>query len=1255
MKSYNQLIKEIEKPKEPQVVDISQVIALQEGLPVSIVRKGIKQGQLKINNKPIFINEIIYRSETIVTFRGQEVKVPDDNQFSRLDKFIKKVLNALNVTDSSNIPAESKLPFCCYLMEYFSHHSYDQSNIQESTFTDLIFHELEALYKDHFKETEKSKIPRRKEITDFFIKCRTDKLRELMGLVESLTNGVYNTYLYKFLQDYNRIIINSSFTFCIAPLISNSILSRSSIESLIKPIQDAPSKEEVEDKFNHWEKYKEIYSNYIALIDDSNSIQQKVFQPLVSHLFSLFKKECETIDIKYASIDVQPSPRRYNFDSSIRSNFDLLFTIKNIGEGLAREVHICPINDSFIFDKFPVGILKPDETRNVTIASQISATNFEPTIKLKVTWLNTSNQFEESFKEIRFQLQSTNVPWDELEKNKPYTIQEIEEKEKLYGRDEILNELKTNIYSNKIESFKIWGQKRVGKSSIVKTLKTMLDDDEKIIVVWRRISGLKNIDPEKTLNSLGTSLCSEIFEEIDKKIKNVNDRERLRSVEVPEFDGSLYPLEGYIKRLRKIDATLKFIFILDEFDGINEEFFLPGKLGDTLSQNMGKGLNESNYVGFLLVGSENMHLLDRQSMNYNNFKEIEVDTFDKETQFNSFKNIIIGPVNPFINYSNEAIELIFSVTSGNPYFANLICSHIFKICSRNKDSEVDFQIASKAISTIVNSSQKSHFDHFWSDGISEESNIKKERKTDIRRRILVGYSFAFYQNNQFPDRSEIIKNFRKPLEYNVENYEIENTINEFYNRKIFYDEGKSTVRIKPSLLESWLCGPGRTLMIEGISDLEALQREKQLEQEYTLKPEEIKRISESYRYRGHKIGIPIIEKYFNQFGSPIEQRRIFKIIDSIYYLSKEEVINFFKREQRNFFIRSEFKLKMGAKTLVREGIELYSFPETMEENIAIIESFKIISHIRSTKTLKDIRNNKDAWRQSESEDIIIFDSVIDDFSKVSNDLQVFLDDKSIRLKVPVKLVTLIITANAKADLIKATSMFPNFKLIHFKEIEENKIKPFIETTKMFETEEEAGYAYSEIRKHFQYFDRNSTNILLEEICPGKSLPILWCNFNNFFPLFPNEYARYQTLDETKYKEDLRTRLFHANTELSQALNAFIVNFLKESALRDGKQDWFHVDYIPPKVLTEVSNKWIEESQQAPKESYFSFIHYKEIIKKNKDIASVFQIGHDGLSWCDKLNILRRDPAHPEKPPPPLEDVEYFEKIKGDLLRKMKRT
>lgn len=1240
-------------------IDISKPISSQLEMPLPIVKRGIKQGQLTINNKPFHFPEIILRPGTIIKFQKIVIDLTEFYSDNEFDSFVNFVLNELNETAVTDIRISQKKPFCCFILAFFANNQLEEVVESKSLELDKTINELESFFKDYFRDSKDSKIPRRKELIETLINYRVESFNELNGIVTNLIDGIFSHSLYKFLQEYSRVINKNNFQHIIAPLLSSSLYSRAAIDSLIKPIHDSQNISEIDEKFIHFEAHKDLFVSYLKLIDEGNPIHTRIFKKIGDYFYTLLKQECQTTEIKSAEVVIKPSIRKYNFQNLEREYYDLLLIANNDGQGLARDVIISSKSDVFQFDDFNIGILKPEEKREISISSKIANPIAQPILKLQCAWVDgTGNQRNKSFK-LTFDVQNTEIPWSELEKRKPYTIQEIEEKDKLYGRDEILRELEQNILSDKIESYKIWGQKRVGKSSIVKTLRSLFDEKEHIIVVWRSIAGLKNTDPLLTLNTLGESLCSEIFEEIDKKVSSSLERERLRSVQVPEFYGSLLPLEDYIKKLKRIESKLRFVFILDEFDRINEEFFLPGTFGDTFSLNIGKGLNSLSYVGFVLVGSENMHLLDRQEMNYNNFQNREVDTFDKRYEYESFRKIIVSPVLNYIIYSNDSIEKIYEVTNGNPYFANLICSNIFKICSKLKDNEVDIHIANNAIKMIVESSQKSHFEHFWGDGITEDSNVKKERKADIRRRLLVSYSFCFFQSKSYPKKEDLIRSFKKPLEYNVESYEIENSVTEFFNRKIFYENMDNCIRIKPSIFESWLCGPGRTLMIEGISDLEALQREKQLEAEHILKQNELQRLSDNFPFKGENIKVNTFMQYFNQFGDPFAQRRIYFIVDNLLYISKNEIVEFFRLEQKNIFKKSELSIKSGVKSPRRDNVEIYSFPDTLQENMEIFESFKLINLIRTTKTLKDIRQNKDAWKQSESDDIIIFESVIDNFSSIQNDLLQFFDEKMLREKIPIKLVSLIITSKAKADLIKATSGFQNFKLIHFKEIEESKIKPFIDTTELFESVDEISYAFSEVRKHFPETNKESLNVLFESHCPGKSIPILWHSKGQFKSIFSNPYGVTTSLHSNDDGESYRDRVYNATREFIQTVNPFLIRYLHKKASHEnipGDENWFRTDYIPASCIKSITDKWTAEGCTSPKESYFDLIDYKEVIKKNKELMPTFEIkakgGGNGLEWIDTINAIRRTAAHQEKPPPTLEQTIFFEQRKDEILKRI---
>ena len=159
----------------------------------------------------------------------------------------------------------------------------------------------------------------------------------------------------------------------------------------------------------------------------------------------------------------------------------------------------------------------------------------------------------------------------------------------------------------------------------------------------------------------------------------------------------------------------------------------------------------------------------------------------------------------------------------------------------------------------------------------------------------------------------------------------------------------------------------------------------------------------------------------------------------------------------------------------------------------------------------------------------------------------------------------------KADLISATSSFSNFKLISLKEVEETKIKPFMQGTELFENIEEANQALFEVRNHFPNISKDSLLVLFEDFCPSKSCPCLWHLSNNFYPLFLNEVGILEEINsEINQEENRRTRIYHANTKLSQALNKFIIDHLKDKAKQNNNDEWFHTDYIPKKIMSEVT-------------------------------------------------------------------------------------
>ncbi|MBO9572683.1 MAG: hypothetical protein J7497_10830, partial [Chitinophagaceae bacterium] len=98
-----------------------------------------------------------------------------------------------------------------------------------------------------------------------------------------------------------------------------------------------------------------------------------------------------------------------------------------------------------------------------------------------------------------------------------------------------------------------------------------------------------------------------------------------------------------------------------------------------------------------------------------------------------------------------------------------------------------------------------------------------------------------------------------------------------------------------------------------------------------------------------------------------------------------------------------------------------------------------------------------------------------------------------------------------------------------------------------------------------------------------------------------------------------------------------------------------VELIPKNVIKTVSEKYISDDQKNNYETYFDFLDYHKIIEKHPELVKVFKLKGDGIAWLERLNNLRREPAHPEKPAPSIQDVEYYERVKRDVLHQMEEN
>ncbi|KKR29165.1 MAG: hypothetical protein UT60_C0006G0028, partial [candidate division CPR2 bacterium GW2011_GWD2_39_7] len=242
----------------------------------------------------------------------------------------------------------------------------------------------------------------------------------------------------------------------------------------------------------------------------------------------------------------------------------------------------------------------------------------------------------------------------------------------------ILDQLFNGLDKNKnIKSYYIHGQKRIGKTSIAKVLKERLDKNkEKFLVLY--IEGGDYVDGEdfrNTVNNLGNKIC--------KQISRANSK--LSHLNIPSFNGSLQPLVDFLDDVTYMLEDLKIIFMLDEFDEISSNLYKRNDIGNAFFLTI-RSISSKPNCSFILIGGEKINfIISIQGEHLNKFQPYKVDYFDKE-HWSEFKDLVKKPVETYLDITDEAINLLYEVTAGNPFFTNVICDTMMKIAIEKRDS-----------------------------------------------------------------------------------------------------------------------------------------------------------------------------------------------------------------------------------------------------------------------------------------------------------------------------------------------------------------------------------------------------------------------------------------------------------------------------------------------------------------------------------------------------------------------------------------
>lgn len=425
-----------------------------------------------------------------------------------------------------------------------------------------------------------------------------------------------------------------------------------------------------------------------------------VLLPIVDHVVALIEDGMRVTD-EYAAPSVRIVGSTFKLDlANIGRPMTFPARLRNDGQGTAyglRLSAICPdasaglvlVEPAEPFDLPANG----ERLISLTLTTRVESKTFSATVQ----WIGaTANGRTCEFKQtLEFAQQTSQPNWEFLRNNPPYTINPIKEKKDLYGRDSIISELELHASSG--TSTFLWGQKRVGKTSVLQVLTSELLSRSDVTCVFLRMGELKALHEGQIAHTIATRLV-----EASKLAIDVPTEEH--------FGAGMGKLIPFVERLCRVDPDRKFLVIIDEFDDLDPAFY-TGERGKQFV----KALRSLSEVGltFFFVGSERMDAIYKShASDLNKWVSLSLDRIQSEEDCAA---LITRPVSGVIEFDQFAVKSISQYCNGNPFYMHLLCSAIFRRCWQEHRTFVGESDVENIRRDLLRTLGPYNFVHFWED------------------------------------------------------------------------------------------------------------------------------------------------------------------------------------------------------------------------------------------------------------------------------------------------------------------------------------------------------------------------------------------------------------------------------------------------------------------------------------------------------------------------------------------------------------
>ena len=498
---------------------------------------------------------------------------------------------------------------------------------------------------------------------------------------------------------------------------------------------------------------------------------------------------------KQPSITILPIAKKYPLER-VNSNIAFKIRIRNDGTGPARDLRLDDVaSDVAIQVQTPtveLGTLQAGDSFVLNILVTVVASCSEARLLTQLSWAEGDQRIEIT-PEFPIIGQPHDIDWTTVEFEEPYSLEAITSEDDLIGRKAELTRLIRLANSQTVGSGFIYGQKRVGKTSLANAVaeKLISDSEKNWIIIYKGSGDYVSDDAKSTLQNLGDALVQAMKAQIP----------CLANLPSPDFRNGLAPLSGFVDLALRL-GECRLLFVLDEFDELPPDLYRRNELSTSLFQPI-RQISNKRGCGFLLVGGESMQqIMSVQGDRLNKFRPVELDYFSRSNDWSDFVELIRRPVQDWLTISDAALDELFEFSAGNPYFAKLLAYRLFSDMVENRYSDASEVDMANAIEREVHSVGANSFAHFWTDGLIGSSDDAEEVRV-LRRSVLISAGRVF-RKNVTASYESIWEEFRTASGLPVEEHRFRVTLQDFLRRKILIEDEDGNVNCKIPMFGAWL-------------------------------------------------------------------------------------------------------------------------------------------------------------------------------------------------------------------------------------------------------------------------------------------------------------------------------------------------------------------------------------------------------------------------------------------------------------------